>query len=335
MLSSKNLDNGFESRAKNQIENYRHALRVIKQRKEGLITSLQTPWAKFNSEGLGGIDWGSMVVFAARSSVGKTLAKDQIIREAYQLNQKIARDLEIIEFQFEMPGDKHALRQLVGTTKLDYNLINSNPNPLDDTTYQKLEDLIENQLAKRKMPMVIDTPLTVNEMKREIDYYSGTVYPDKKIIYTLDHTLLVRKSGRQTERDLLIELSLMITEMKNKYNNNILFIILSQLNRNILDPSRNENGKTGNYINDSDIAGSDSIMQHADVVVGMNRPAKFNITVYGPGKHMIPDHNIVVWHMIKTRYSEPGNMLWFKLDGKLMKLIEIQEPEKRKNQMNF
>ena len=76
-------------------------------------------------------------------------------------------------------------------------------------------------------------------------------------------------------------------------------------------------------------------MQHADVVVGMNRPAKFNITVYGPGKHMIPDHNIVVWHMIKTRYSEPGNMLWFKLDGKLMKLIEIQEPEKRKNQMNF
>ena len=43
MLSSKNLDSGFQSQARNQIENYRHALRVIKDRKEGLITSLKTP----------------------------------------------------------------------------------------------------------------------------------------------------------------------------------------------------------------------------------------------------------------------------------------------------
>ena len=329
MLSTKNINSGFETQALNQIENYKRALRVVKGRKDGIITSLTTPWKKFNDEGINGIDWGSFVVFGARSGVGKTMAKDQLVREAYRLNQNT--DIEIVEFQFEMPGDKHALRQLVGTTGIDYNILNSKDQPLNDETYRKLEELVNEKLANRKMPLVIDVPLGVQQMKEEMDYYSRVVFKDKKVIYTLDHSLLVRRKPKQNERDMLIELSLMITEMKNKYADRFIFILLSQLNRNILDPSRNENGKIGNYINDSDIAGSDSIMQAADIVVGMNRPGKFNITTYGVAKHLITSQNTVVWHMIKTRYSEPGNMLWFEIDGSTMSLVEVEEPDVKPN----
>lgn len=329
MLSSRNINTSFTSAAKSQLDNYRQALHVIDQRRKGLITSLKTPWKKFNDEGISGIDWGSFVVFGARSGVGKTLAKDQLIRECFRLNQNT--DIEVVEFQFEMPGDKHALRQLTGTTKIPYEVLNSKDEPLKEELYNKLEELVEVKLANYKMPLVIDHPLTVDQMREEINYYSGNRFKDKKVIYTLDHTLLVRRKQKQTERELLIDLSLMVTELKNKYADRIMFIFLSQLNRNILDPARSENGKTGNYINDSDIAGSDSIMQAADMVIGMNRPGKFSITIYGPGKHRIDNINTVVWHVIKNRYAEPGNMLWFELDGTAMSLKEINEPDSRNN----
>lgn len=53
-----------------------------------------------------------------------------------------------------------------------------------------------------------------------------------------------------------------------------MFIVLSQLNRNVDNPERNEDGKYSNYILESDIFGGDALLQHADTVIGINRPAK-------------------------------------------------------------
>ena len=55
-----------------------------------------------------------------------------------------------------------------------------------------------------------------------------------------------------------------------------MFICLSQLNRNIDNPERAIDGKYGNYILESDIFGSDAMLQHADTLIGLNNPVLFD-----------------------------------------------------------
>lgn len=312
----------FESKAIHQSQYYKDAFKLIQDRQRGVITSLKTPWDKFNNETLNGIEWKSMVTFAARSSVGKTAIKDQIIRSARHLNNNT--EFEIVEFQFELPGVQHAIRQLAGHMKVPYQTMQSKDGPIAESELLKIKGAIKS-LVGYPLPYVVNSPTTVQGIKREIEYHSGIRFQGKKVIYTLDHALLVLRSGKQDERQTLNELGSMITEMKNKYD--IIFILLSQLNRNIENPIRNEDGKPGNYITSGDLFGSDALMQHSDIVVGINRPGMFNLRYYGPLRHVITSKYTTVFHMIKNRNGEAGQMLWFELDGPTMSFNEREEPE--------
>jgi replicative DNA helicase len=316
----------FQSLAVHQSEHYKAAYKLIESRKKGLVTSLKTPWDKFNNETLDGIEWKSMITIAARSSVGKTAAKDNIIRNAYMLNNNT--DFEVVEFQFELPGAQHAIRQLAGHMNMSYQAMQSKGEILSDENLNKIKSSISN-LIKYPMPYVINKPISVSQIRAEIEFHSGRKFAGKKVIYTLDHALLVYREGKQDERQMLNELGSMITEMKNKYD--LIFILLSQLNRNIENPLRSEDGKPGNYINSGDLFGSDAIMQHSDVVVGLNRPGMFNIRYYGPSRHIIDSRYLSVFHMIKNRNGESGQMLWFNFDGKTMSFVERDEPKTKPN----
>ena len=65
---------------KSQKEAYQESLIYLKGRKNGLITSIKSPWSKFNNASTNGIEWNSMTVIGGRPGSGKTLIKDQIIR---------------------------------------------------------------------------------------------------------------------------------------------------------------------------------------------------------------------------------------------------------------
>jgi len=114
-----------------------------------------------------------------------------------------------------------------------------------------------------------------------------------------------------------------LTHMKKKYP--IAFLVLSQLNRNIDDPKRQEEGSYGNYVLDSDIYGSDSLLQHADVVMGINKPSIRKIRQYGPEKFLIEDPDILVFHFLKSR-NGTTRISFFKLDRTTMRIVEIDTP---------
>ena len=65
---------------KSQREGFQQSLIYLKGRMEGLIKSIQTPWAKFNDATTDGLEWHSMIVIGGRPASGKTLIKDQIVR---------------------------------------------------------------------------------------------------------------------------------------------------------------------------------------------------------------------------------------------------------------
>jgi replicative DNA helicase len=144
------------------------------------------------------------------------------------------------------------------------------------------------------------------------------------MLITIDHSALFRiGKGQKDKFDMLGQLGEALTYMKKHYP--VAFLVLSQLNRNIDAPDRSRDGEYGNYVLDSDIYGSDALLQHADVVMGINKPSIRKIRHYGPEKFIIHDEDILVFHFLKSR-NGTTRISFFKLDRDTMRIIEIDPP---------
>jgi hypothetical protein len=182
------------------------------------------------------------------------------------------------------------------------------------------------QYAKERVKYPVDIvsrPMTVNQMREQIDQYMNK-HKGKKTIITLDHTMLVKRAPYQNSSlDMLFELGEFFTQTKREYP--CMFIALSQLNRNIDNPDRAQQGKYGNYILESDIFGSDAMLQHADTLIGINRPAKQKIRLYGPDRYLIEDDRTLVLHFLKARNGDT-RMSFFKAMFEKMEIAEMATP---------
>jgi replicative DNA helicase len=311
---------------KSQKEGLKESLDYLKGRKEGLITSIKTPWVKFNDATTDGLEWNTLTVVAGRPGSGKTLIKDQIIREAFVRNP--GETFNVLEFQLEMLARMSAVREYSAILGKSYKYLCSADGVLADEDLQRCYEY-----AKKKVNLPIDiveNSVTADEFKAIIEDYME----EKKIlgkytktIITLDHSILLKKKSGQQRLDALADLGDVLTELKRKYP--ILFIILSQLNRNIDNPERNEDGKYGNFVLESDIFGGDALLQHADTVIGINRPAKQKIRFYGPDRFIIEDETVLVMHFLKCRNGDT-RMSFFKAEFNKMKITESETPPQAK-----
>ena len=318
---------------KGQKDGFVQALEYIKGRKEGRIYSIKTPWPKFNDAATDGIEWNTLTVIAGRSGAGKTLVKDNIVNSAFVLNQN--QKFRILEFQFEMLSRVTAIREFSSVVNLPYKELCSAERPLDNSVIEKCYEYAKFRV---KYPIdVVETPLLVPEIEATIVAYmeEHAIKDDTGIKYlntiiTLDHSYLIKVGVGQNKQDMLYEFAETLTRLKRKYP--IAFIILSQLNRNIDNPERNEDGRAGNYILSSDLMGADALLQHADVVVGLNRPGYFKIRYYGPDKYMIDDESVMVMHFIKCRNGDT-RMSFFKGNFNNMTVVEIPTPTKQEKRL--
>jgi len=83
-----------------QYASFNEALKYMQKRAAGQEKSIYTPWPKFNDATTDGLEWNTLTVIGGRPGSGKTLIKDQIIRESFSLNPN--DDFRALEFQFEM-----------------------------------------------------------------------------------------------------------------------------------------------------------------------------------------------------------------------------------------
>jgi len=311
---------------KSQKEGLKESLDYLKGRKEGVITSIKTPWSKFNDATTDGLEWNTLTVVAGRPGSGKTLIKDQIIREAFVLNPNEV--FNVLEFQLEMLARMSAVREYSAVLSKSYKYLCSADGELSEEDLQRCYEY-----AKKKVNLPIDIvedAVTAEEFKTVIEAYmeeKKVLGKYVKTIITLDHSILLKKKHGQQRLDALAELGDVLTDLKRKYP--ILFIILSQLNRNIDNPERNEDGKYGNYVLDSDIFGGDAMLQHADTVIGINRPAKQKIRFYGPDKFIIEDETVLVMHFLKCRNGDT-RMSFFKAEFNKMRITESETPPQAK-----
>ena len=302
-----------------QYQAFNDALKYMLARQSGKEKSIQTPWPKFNDAVTDGLEWNTLTVIGGRPGSGKTLIKDQIVRESFILNP--AEDFRVLEFSFEMVGRTTALREFSSITGKTYKELCSAGTILSKDTFDKCHQHSKNRI---KSPVdQITTPMTVNQMRDQVDIYMNH-HKGKKTIITLDHSILVKRAPYQNNRlDMLFELGEFFTQCKRDYP--CLFICLSQLNRNIDNPDRAQNGKYGNYVLESDIFGSDAMLQHADTLIGLNRPAKQKIRYYCPDRYIIENDRTLVLHFLKARNGDT-RMSFFKAEFENMRITEMDTP---------
>ena len=324
---------------KGEKEGFEESLRYLQGRMRKEIKSLKTPWAKWNDAGTDGLEWNSTIVIGGRPGAGKTLIKDQIVRNAFSLNP--GEDIRILEFKLEMVARTSAIREYSSILGRTYKYLCSAEGTLLHADLLKCHAYAKERI---KYPIdVVDEPCTVKEFTQIIIEYMEShattemipsINPEnpnptqkktyKKTMITLDHTILLKKSEYEKDKmDMLYNLGEALTNLKRKYP--IIFIILSQLNRNIDNPERAEDGRYGNYVLESDFFGADAMLQHADMLIGINRPAKQKIRFYGPDRYIITDEMTLVAHFLKCRNGDT-RMSFFKAEFEKMQISEMSTP---------
>lgn len=297
-------------RWKSHAKFYDEALVYMKKRQQGLVKSLITPWAKINDAGIKGFEWNSVVIIAARPGGGKTLMLQQLTRMAFKLNK--GQNIRVLDFQLEMVGRNSKIREFSSVSKKSYKYLCSAEREnivIDDELIAKCAQYAK---AATKYPIdIVEDSVTAEEFELEIREYmkfhsakdaDGKVVSYKKTIVSLDHSVLLKKMKGQSTIDKLNSLGEACTKLKKQYP--IIFIILSQLNREITTPVRCENGKYGNYPNSNDIFGGDALNQHADMLIVLDRPALRHITEYGPDRYIVEDDTLLAAHILKTRTGD-------------------------------
>lgn len=295
-------------------ESYEQAIVYAQKRKSGEIKSLKTPWSKFNEVSMDGLEWNSLTVIAGRPGSGKTLIGSMISREAFKLNPD--QDFCALDFQFEMLSRNVALREISGNTGINVRTLSSVGTKLtNDDLNAAIKYCNDN---KNKEIYTYERPLTVEAMREGI--FKFYELKKKPVIITIDHSLLLKRSASEKDRiETLYNLGNMLAETRRQLP--VCFIILSQLNREIESTERLVKNSVGNFVKDSDVFGADALLQFTDILVGINRPAKYGLTTYGPDRIPV-DMNTLAVHFLKVRNGEPKLTL-FKADFAKSKIHQI------------
>ena len=311
----------------------RKAIMKIKARRKGDLPSLRSAWPKFNDAFCDGLEWRTITIVGARPGTGKTLFMEQLISDIIDHNAN--QEFRVLKFQMEMVDETNGVRKLSLNTGADYNtLMSKGGNPVDERIFYKCVEYYEKSQGNDFIDVVYDA-CTIDEMCATIHYYMENHRKDGEeyinTLVTIDHSALFRVGkGQKDKFEMLNSLGEALTMMKKRYP--VAFVVLSQLNRNIDNPDRQRDGEYGNYILDSDIYGSDALLQHADVVMGINKPSIRKIRQYGPERFLITDEDILVFHFLKSR-NGTTRISFFKLDRSTMRIVEIETPAQATKKM--
>jgi replicative DNA helicase len=287
------------------------SLEYIRKRKDKTIVPLKTRWNKFNKVCCGGIEPNMIITIAGGSGSGKSAFANTLETDLIDLNPD--QEIVILSFSYEMLSYRQVGRKLSNKLRKTIAELYSSDQSLSNTEFNKIEEVAD---KIKKYPIYyIDTPSTIENMEKTIDYFHENIAKGKWLIVILDHALLVEGQG-ESERGTIVDLQKMFIRKKKLSNTSI--IQISQMNRNIEQPDR-INNPSMHYPMRSDLAASDAIFQASDYVTALSRPELLNITAYGIDR--LPVKDKVYLHFLKVRDGEPF-ILEFENELKYGNLVE-------------
>lgn len=298
-------------------------IQIIKDRLNKKIKSLLTPWKCVNVAGLNGVSWGYIVLIGGMSGCGKTLLVNQLETGLIELNEE---EFHVLSLNYEMTAERLIGRKLSAflgkSTKQLYSADTENPTAnISEADIKKAEEYLTS--LENNNVYYQDIAGTVDDIERQIrNHFTNNIKnPDIGMVVILDHSLLVKGKSSDDAKEILYALGDRCSLLKKQYK--IIFIIITQLNRNIEVEERRsiqDSKLSFHYPIKSDISSADALYQHSDIVMILHRPFQLNLPFYGPEKLPSKSTNVYA-HFLKTRDGEPF-FTSLKAEYNIMKLTE-------------
>ncbi len=250
---------------------------------------------------------------------GKSTFLSEMRRDFVDLNKD--QEFEILSFEFEMRMEDQLARDVSAKSGMAMKDIYSASEALDDEKYKDICSKLEEVSA---LPIFyVDKIGTSIDIRNTIITFvqNRKLKEDGKgLVVTIDHTLLTKGKSGDAEKQRVDELYTMLVELKKHYSYEqfpVMFIVLSQLNRDIQSSERVTNPKL-HYPTQNDLFASSSAYQSSDYVVIMHRPSALSGMgmFYGPAREGFPNglpvlcptiegKSMVYLHVIKERFGSP------------------------------
>jgi replicative DNA helicase len=237
------------------------SIRDVNTGMQGRRSIFPTKWDRLNRNLMGGLQPGKMYVVAGRPGVGKSAFSNQLIFDV--LDKNIGKEMIVLYWSFEMPGEQQILRAGSKDTKLQTFELLSVEQKLSKDKYEAYINAVQKY---KKYPIYFCSIPKDMESITKINEQVFTRHPGARVINLIDHSrLVIGKAETELQRLNVLSKSCMFLQAKM----GCITILLSQLNRNIEQEYR---AKQQYQPLLTDLFGGDSIGQDAHVVMMLQRP---------------------------------------------------------------
>lgn len=306
---------------------------LIQVERSGEINGLFTRWRRLNKAKFKYWRFGTTTGIAGMSGSGKSAILNMLeddftnpelnptfLRHINEYGKEVGENkIAVLAFKYEMSAADEVLRTLSGKVKKSYSHILSSEsikvlgqsdayNVVTKDEYKEYEEVLE-RLKKR--------PITYIENAGNLEELWNTYarfreqHPNKKVIVTIDHTLLSKKLNEKDDLELVSRTAHTCIRMAKT---GALVIPLLQMNGEIEKANRRENLDLQFPVK-TDIHCGNQIYWACDDVIIFHRPELLHITKYGKfrnGNSMISldSKGLIHGALIKSRKNKVGNIFF-------------------------
>lgn len=298
------------SEVTNRVEDY------LDKRRKGLIKSLRSGFHKLDSCNIAGFEWGSTVTIGGRPSVGKSAFSECMLRGFMENNDP---DFDILDFTWEMSPDVILRRNLSTDFQRSYRyMCSAQNNTLSDQEMSKVSKLLREKYSNLPI-FYVEKPNTVDEFGDIVRKFRDE--KKRNLVVRVDHTILAKMSKHHGADRVTMLLDLLGIANSIKKESNVIFMFLTQMNRDFVP--RQINMSDAAYPQQSDVFGGDATSMYSETMILLNRPFMFKIGYYGSKDNGVAvDRHDLFAHIVKSRNAEPNLMIRFREDFENMSIKE-------------
>lgn len=287
---------------------WEEAITDIEKRKKGEVSALSTGFPLLDKVYFDGFETGWIVSISGPSGTGKTAFVAQLLD---QMAESMPKKVAYIFFSFEMRPSRMLKRMLCRRYQVNMRELYF----LEG--YKGLSDNSLKKMKEGKVPLMdemttfVERPLDEYEIQNHISKFRERVDEEMgegtPIVAVIDHLLLARNATRKQGID---DVMLMQNELK-KLDPNILFLNITQLNRNYDSVERHNPDKPqSHYPVKSDLYGSDIVWMTSDAIIVLTNPYKSGLRFYGVDNYYTfnneSDLPYIFAHNLKNRDAGQG-----------------------------
>jgi len=228
----------------------------------------------------------------------------------------------VLSLNWEMLAHKTVGREISHLSKTKLKELYSSDNPIDD---MKLNNIVLEYYEKlAEYPIVyVEEPTDYNTFGEMVYYYWKKLCAKDQInlIVEIDHAVICKGLNHDTQKDRIDKLMEEVNGAKKKISSeggNVMFIALTQMNRNIKSIER-KSVPEEHYPSTEDLFAASSIEFYSDYIIILHMPAKIHLSSYTDNKFPVwlgskdekenQETQFIYFHIIKQREGEPDLMI--------------------------